>query len=206
VSCVSSSACVAVGSGVNDRANRIAIAASWNGTAWSAQHPPQVRGAAGAALAAVSCVATDDCTLRSASSSAARRSPSRWWNGGTAAPGTWSLHPREEVARSRESPARAQTAALRLAPPATPRARPSLWPNDGMVRAGRSCRRRRCQMRPSRCFLPFRARPPARAPQSGRRLRPGLGLWRNDGTAARPSRGTEPVGHCNPALMSRAQS
>jgi hypothetical protein len=62
VSCVSSSTCVAVGSGVNDRANRIAIAASWNGTAWSAQHIPQVRGAAGAALAAVSCVATDDCT------------------------------------------------------------------------------------------------------------------------------------------------
>jgi hypothetical protein len=134
-----------------------------------------------------------------------RRSPSRWWNGGTAAHGTWSLHPREEVARSRESPARAQTAALRLAPPATPRARPSLWPTDGMVRAGRSCRRRRFQMRPSRCFLPFRAPPPARAPQSFRRLRPGLGLWRNDGTAARPSCGMEPVGHCNPAPMSRAQ-
>jgi hypothetical protein len=60
--CVSSSACVAVGSGVNDRANRIAIATSWNGTPWSAQYIPQVRGAAGAALAAVSCVATDDCT------------------------------------------------------------------------------------------------------------------------------------------------
>jgi hypothetical protein len=62
VSCASNSACIAVGSGVNDRANRIAIAASWNGTAWSALHTALVRGAAGAALAAVSCIATNDCT------------------------------------------------------------------------------------------------------------------------------------------------
>jgi hypothetical protein len=62
VSCASSVACIAVGSGVNDRANQIAIAATWNGTAWSAQHTAPVRGAAGAALAAVSCIATNECT------------------------------------------------------------------------------------------------------------------------------------------------
>jgi hypothetical protein len=62
VSCASSSECIAVGSGVNDRANRIAIAAAWNGTAWSALKTAPVRGAANDTLAAVSCVAGNDCT------------------------------------------------------------------------------------------------------------------------------------------------
>ena len=37
VSCASPSMCVAVGSSVNDRANQIAIAASWNGERWTSQ-------------------------------------------------------------------------------------------------------------------------------------------------------------------------
>lgn len=42
VSCASSSMCIAVGSGVNDRANQIAMAASWNGATWTALHPAAV--------------------------------------------------------------------------------------------------------------------------------------------------------------------
>jgi hypothetical protein len=62
VSCTSTSACVAVGGGVNDRANRIAIAAAWNGIAWSTQHAAQPRGSAGAALDAASCISATACT------------------------------------------------------------------------------------------------------------------------------------------------
>lgn len=54
--------CIAVGSGVNDRANQIAIAATWNGVAWTARRTAPVRGAAGATLDAVSCVAANACT------------------------------------------------------------------------------------------------------------------------------------------------
>jgi len=54
--------CIAVGSGVNDRANQIAIAASWNGVTWTPLHTAQVHGAAGAALDAVSCIAANACT------------------------------------------------------------------------------------------------------------------------------------------------
>jgi len=61
VACTSASACVAVGGGVNDRANRIAIAATWNGIAWSAQHAAQPRGSSGAALTAVSCINATAC-------------------------------------------------------------------------------------------------------------------------------------------------
>jgi len=38
------------------------IAAGWNGTAWTTQPTAHVRGSAGAALAAVSCVAANACT------------------------------------------------------------------------------------------------------------------------------------------------
>jgi hypothetical protein len=62
VSCASSSTCIAVGSGVNNRANQIAIAAKWNGTGWTALHTAQVHGAAGAGLDAVSCLSATACT------------------------------------------------------------------------------------------------------------------------------------------------
>ncbi len=61
VACANSSACIAVGSGVNDRANGIAIAATWNGTAWTARPTAHVHGAVAAALAAVSCIAANAC-------------------------------------------------------------------------------------------------------------------------------------------------
>ena len=61
VACATTSACIAVGSGVNDRANGIAIAASWNGTAWVAEPTAHVRGAAAAVLSAVSCIAANAC-------------------------------------------------------------------------------------------------------------------------------------------------
>src|SRR5579862_3319521 len=61
VACANSSACVAVGSGVNDRADGIAIAATWNGSSWTAHPTARVRGAVAAALAAISCTAPTAC-------------------------------------------------------------------------------------------------------------------------------------------------
>jgi hypothetical protein len=71
VACTSSTACIAVGSGVNNRANQIAIAASWNGIAWTAQNAAVFHGTVGAALAAVSCTAINACVAAGYARSAA---------------------------------------------------------------------------------------------------------------------------------------
>lgn len=82
--------CIAVGSSVNDRANQIAIAASWNGERWTSQQTAAVRGAAAAVLDAVSCVAANACTAvgYELKGSGAAVPLVEHWNGST-----WSVQP-----------------------------------------------------------------------------------------------------------------
>jgi hypothetical protein len=61
LSCVSASACTAVGYWQNSSGNQSVLAERWNGTAWSVQPAPDP-GANGASLSAVSCVSASACT------------------------------------------------------------------------------------------------------------------------------------------------
>jgi hypothetical protein len=59
VSCTSSTACLAVGSFENSSGKGVPLAEKWNGTAWSLQEPPAVKGNGG--LGRVSCISSTEC-------------------------------------------------------------------------------------------------------------------------------------------------
>lgn len=59
VSCVSPTFCLAVGS--PKQGNGTSLAATWNGTSWTALTPARPAGSAGTALAGVSCTSTTSC-------------------------------------------------------------------------------------------------------------------------------------------------
>jgi hypothetical protein len=61
VSCVSASACTAVGSYYNGT-RQVTLAERWNGTKWSIQRPPNPKGASNIELDGVTCVSTRACT------------------------------------------------------------------------------------------------------------------------------------------------
>ena len=61
VSCVSASACTAVGYYFNSADNRVALAERWNGTSWAIQSTPNPRSGP-AQLNGVSCVSASACT------------------------------------------------------------------------------------------------------------------------------------------------
>jgi hypothetical protein len=62
VSCVSATACVAVGSSVSRAGTKAALAERWNGRAWTIQRVPSPFGAVGTSLSAVSCTSAAACT------------------------------------------------------------------------------------------------------------------------------------------------
>jgi hypothetical protein len=61
VSCTSSTACVAVGRYVNSSGTEVALAESWNGTAWSLKEPVIPTGATLSILIGVSCTSSTSC-------------------------------------------------------------------------------------------------------------------------------------------------
>ena len=61
VSCVSSTACKAVGFYTNSSGVQVALAERWNGTAWSNQSVPKPTGATKVTLNGVSCVSSTAC-------------------------------------------------------------------------------------------------------------------------------------------------
>jgi len=84
VSCVSATACTAVGSGVN-----APLAERWNGTGWSIQPTPKPAGTQPVVLFSVSCPTTTACTAVGYYTSAAGSTPlAEHWNG-TA----WTIQP-----------------------------------------------------------------------------------------------------------------
>jgi hypothetical protein len=62
VSCVSASACAAVGYSRSGSNPRLALAERWNGTRWVITATPAIAGSTGAILSAVSCTAATACT------------------------------------------------------------------------------------------------------------------------------------------------
>jgi hypothetical protein len=63
VSCVSSSACVAVGQYTNSSGVQVTLAEHWNGASWSIQATPNPAGATASRLAGgVSCTSANSCT------------------------------------------------------------------------------------------------------------------------------------------------
>jgi hypothetical protein len=62
VSCVSATACTAVGAFSNSDGTPFTLAEAWNGTRWTRQYTPNPIGAAGSVLYDVSCTATTACT------------------------------------------------------------------------------------------------------------------------------------------------
>jgi hypothetical protein len=68
VSCISSSACTAVGGSYKEgvffeRTNEVALAEAWNGSSWSIQSVPKPTGAKGPALNGVSCTSASACSV-----------------------------------------------------------------------------------------------------------------------------------------------
>ena len=61
VSCVSATACTAVGN-YNNGTTRVALAEGWNGTKWSIQHTPNPAGGSNSTLNGVSCASATACT------------------------------------------------------------------------------------------------------------------------------------------------
>ena len=61
VSCVSATACTAVGN-YNNGTTRVALAEGWNGTKWSIQHTPNPAGGSEIHLLRVSCTSAAACT------------------------------------------------------------------------------------------------------------------------------------------------
>ncbi len=61
ISCVSASACTAVGSFWNSSGAQLPFAEAWNGSAWSLQSVPAPAGVAASQLAGVSCTSTSNC-------------------------------------------------------------------------------------------------------------------------------------------------
>ena len=80
VSCPSANACIAVGSGISlPSGDPVALAESWNGTAWTIESTPS---AAGSSLASVSCQSPTDCTAVGATSQDGSTQPlAESWNG-----------------------------------------------------------------------------------------------------------------------------
>jgi hypothetical protein len=62
VSCVSATACIAVGSYENSSGVMVTLAESWNGTEWTIQTTPNETGASYSELSSVSCTAAKECT------------------------------------------------------------------------------------------------------------------------------------------------
>jgi hypothetical protein len=62
VSCVSATACVAVGRAVNRAGGEVALAERWNGAKWEIQDVPRPAGAQITSLSAVSCTSATACT------------------------------------------------------------------------------------------------------------------------------------------------
>jgi hypothetical protein len=62
VSCISATACTAVGSYHNSAGGTAALAEAWNGTTWSIQATPKIKAAATSVLSAVSCTSARACT------------------------------------------------------------------------------------------------------------------------------------------------
>ena len=63
VSCVSATACTAVGSAFHKAASRsVNLAEAWNGTSWRVQAIPTPKGSTGGDLSAVSCTSRSACT------------------------------------------------------------------------------------------------------------------------------------------------
>ena len=62
VSCVSASACTAVGDYTNTAGTRVTLAEVWNGTAWRVTPTPNPAGALSSHLSGVSCVSASACT------------------------------------------------------------------------------------------------------------------------------------------------
>ncbi len=62
VSCASSTACIAVGYFINSSGEYGQLAESWNGTAWSTQALPSLKGAKASRLEGVSCKSSTACT------------------------------------------------------------------------------------------------------------------------------------------------
>jgi hypothetical protein len=62
VSCLSATACTAVGSYTNGTGTGVTLAEDWNGTRWSVQSTPNPKGAVAGELDGVSCTAATACT------------------------------------------------------------------------------------------------------------------------------------------------
>jgi hypothetical protein len=80
VSCASSKACMAVGSGTDSSGNSALIAESWNGTTWKLLTTPQPAGSTTAQFNTVSCTSSTACEAVASDNS------STWaegWNGST---------------------------------------------------------------------------------------------------------------------------
>ena len=85
VSCVTASACTAVGS-YFDGSNYLSLAEAWNGASWSIQSTPNPSGATFSSLSGVACPTANYCTAVGSSNGATSVALAEAWNGST-----WSL-------------------------------------------------------------------------------------------------------------------
>jgi len=84
VSCTASTACTAVGSYVDHAGTTEALVEIWNGTSWTVQSTPALRGAIAATLDGVSCTSLSSCTAVGSYTEAGRSvSLIEAWNGET---------------------------------------------------------------------------------------------------------------------------
>jgi hypothetical protein len=84
VSCLSPTSCEATGSYTNDSGPYYALAAAWNGTAWTLQSAPSPAGAYQTVLDGVSCAAADLCETVGTYQATAQAQPTalaEGWNG-----------------------------------------------------------------------------------------------------------------------------
>jgi hypothetical protein len=83
-SCSAASACTSVGEYVASGGSKAPLAESWNGTAWTAQTPPNPTGGTGGELLGVSCTSSTSCmAVGYAEVSGAYQSLAEVWNGST---------------------------------------------------------------------------------------------------------------------------
>jgi hypothetical protein len=83
VSCVSSTACEAVGSYKNSSGTKVTLAEHWNGTTWEEQATPNPSGATSSRLVGVSCTSSTQCTAVGyfKNSSNVEKTLAERWNG-----------------------------------------------------------------------------------------------------------------------------
>jgi hypothetical protein len=87
VSCISPSACIAVGQRRDIAGVEVTLAESWNGAAWSVQRTPNPPGGSSSALTGVSCTSATFCIAVGQATSVTSSSPlAEVWNGTT-----WSI-------------------------------------------------------------------------------------------------------------------